>query len=87
MGTDAEARRNPDGEGVLVYVPRTRFWGVERKLVWLVIDGQAFPLNGASATVTPSLPWPREAPEGVWKKTGLDPYQATKTIELLWGKS
>ena len=71
--TDFASLSNPHGEGAIVYVPnRTLFNGVERKLAWFVIDGKAFNLNGAAASLTPDLPWPREAAPAVWARTGLD---------------
>jgi hypothetical protein len=48
LGVDASALKtlpNPKGEGTFVYVPETRLNGVERKVVWLVIDNQAYPLT------------------------------------------
>ena len=82
--SDLQALRNPKGQGVLVYVPKTRFAGVERYVVWMVIDGKAYALNGPTKKVTPDLHWPRDAPNGTWKKTGLDPYQATEAINLVF---
>jgi hypothetical protein len=41
-------------------VPRTDYAGVNRNLLWLVLDGKGFALNGRSKTAAPSLPWPRE---------------------------
>jgi hypothetical protein len=80
-----QSRPNPKGEGTFVYVPQTRFHGVERYVIWLVIDRQAFALNGATkGSVTPMLPWPREAPPGVWERTGLSPYSATEAIEIVF---
>jgi hypothetical protein len=80
------SRPNPKGDGTFVYVPKTRFYGVERKVVWLVIDNQAYPLNGATrGTVTPRLAWPREAPAAVWQRTGLDPYWAAEANGIVFG--
>ena len=39
---------NPKGEGTFVYVPQTRYSGVERYVIWLVIEEKAFPLNGVT---------------------------------------
>ena len=47
---------NPKGEGTFVYVPQTRYSGVERYVIWLVIEDRAFALNGATKNITPSLP-------------------------------
>lgn len=46
--SDLDVKINPKGQGVFVYVPQTRFNGVSRYLLWLVIDDQGFALNGAS---------------------------------------
>lgn len=81
---DLEAIGNPHGEGQIVFVPTTRFHGVRRPIVWLVIDDEAFTLNSPSKLVTPTLLWPREAKVGVWQRTGLDPYQAMAAIESVW---
>ncbi len=83
---DLRSKDNPKGEGVFVYVPQTRFYGVKRNIIWLVIEGQAYPLNGPTKTLISSLAWPREAPEEVWDKTGLNPYTPTEAIEIVFGK-
>ena len=75
---------NPRGEGTFVYVPQTRYSGVERNVVWLVIEERAFPLNGATKNVTPSLPWPREAPDDLWQRTGLDKFSASEAIQIVF---
>lgn len=89
LGIAAEDLRslpNPKGEGTFVYCPDTRFHGVERKVIWLVVEGQAYPLNGATkGTVTPSLLWPREAPEEQWRTTGLDPYSPAEALTIVFG--
>ncbi|MCL4191901.1 MAG: hypothetical protein KJZ87_09150 [Thermoguttaceae bacterium] len=82
---DLIAKPNPRGDGMLVYVAESRFDGVLRPLVWMVIEDQAYPLNSPSKGVTPSLPWPREGPEAVWKRTGLDPYSAGEAIDIVFG--
>jgi len=83
--SDLRAKPNPKGKGTFVYVQQTWFFGVERKLVWLVLDGKAFAINGASKGVTPSLPFPREAPTAKWKETGLDPLAATEALRIVFG--
>jgi hypothetical protein len=83
---DLRTLTNPKGEGTFVYSPQTRFNGVERYILWLVIDGRAFPLNGATkGTVTPTLPWPREAPKTLWSRTGLDPFAAQEALHIVFG--
>ena len=74
--SDLRETGNPRGSGTFVYVPQTRFYGVERFILWLVIDGAPFPLNGATKNVTPNLPWLRDAPESVWGLTGLGQYNS-----------
>ena len=75
---------NTNGQGVFVYSPQTSYQGVQRYVIWLVIEEIAFPLNGATKNITPSLPWPREAPEGVWERTGLDMFNASEAIEIVF---
>jgi hypothetical protein len=84
-GREFKTKPNPKGEGVYVYDHRTRFRGVKRYLIWLVVNHEAYSLNGSSKTLTPSLKWPREADQKVWKTTGLDPYMATESIEIVFG--
>ena len=85
-GREFRTKLNPKGEGVFVHDPRTRFSGVKRNLIWLVIDDTAYPLNGPSKMLTPSLRWPRETDEAIWRTTGLSPYMATEAIEIVFGK-
>lgn len=82
--SDLESMDNPKGDGTLVFIRETQFSGVERNFIWLVLDGNAHPLNGASKDVSPSLEWPRDVPETEWAKTGLDPYMATEAIEIVF---
>lgn len=84
--SDLREKPNPKGDGVFVYVPKTRFSGVERFVIWMVIDGQAYPLNGATKDVTPNLKWPREAPDSVWRRTNIDRFMASEAIEIVFGK-
>ena len=76
---------NPKGEGTFVYVPQTRYSGVERYVIWLVIENRAFALNGVTKIITPSLPWPREAPDDLWQRTGLEKFSATEAIQIVFG--
>ena len=85
-GAEFRTKPNPKGKGVFVYDPRTRFSGVERNLIWVVVRDQAHPLNGPSKMLTPSLKWPREADPVVWKSTGLDPFTATEAIKIVFEK-
>ncbi|MEW5884359.1 MAG: hypothetical protein AB1725_09085 [Armatimonadota bacterium] len=60
-GQEFRVKGNPVGPGCFVYDPRTRFAGVERYLVWLVLDdSRAYALNSPAKMVTPSLKWPRD---------------------------
>ena len=83
---DLRSLPNPRGEGTFVYSPQTRFAGVERRIIWIVLEDRAIPLNGATkGSVTPDLPWPREVPEPLWSRTGLSPYSATEALEIVFG--
>lgn len=84
-GAEFKTKPNPKGTGVFVYDPRTRFDGVQRNLVWLVVEDEAYPLNGASKTLTPKLKWPRDVAPSLWKQTGLDPYSATEALKIVFG--
>lgn len=86
-GAEFKAIDNPKGEGFIVYDPRTEFSGVERYLLWVVIDDTAYALNGPSKMVTPGLKWPRDANPESWKKTGIDQYNgASEIIAVVFGK-
>jgi hypothetical protein len=83
---DLRAKKNPKGDGFFVYVPQTRYSGVERHVIWMVVDSKAFALNSPSKMVTPSLPWPREADDATWSKTGINKFNgASEAIEILFG--
>lgn len=83
---DLRAKKNPKGDGFFVYVPQTRYSGVERHMIWMVIDPKAFALNGPSKMVTPSLPWPREGDDATWNKTGINKFTgASEAVEILFG--
>lgn len=83
--SDLALKVNPKGAGTFVYVAQTRFGDVERNLLWLVLDGRAYALNGPSKLLTPNLPWPRDAEGSVWKTTGLNQYSATEAIAIVFG--
>ncbi len=83
---DLREKPNPKGDGVLVFVPQTRFSGTERFIIWMVIDEQAYPLNGATKNLTPNLKWPREVPDTIWERTYLNPFMANEAIEIVFGK-
>jgi hypothetical protein len=85
--SDLESKVNPKGAGTFVYVAQTRFRDVERNLVWLVLDGRAYALNGPSKMLTPGLPWPREGDESAWKATGLNQFSATEAMAIVFGSA
>lgn len=71
---------NPEGTGAFVFVPEFRVKGTEytRKVIWFVLDGKVYCLNGATkGSVTPRLPYPREDPEADWESTGHSMYGIT----------
>ena len=81
---DLAVMENPKGEGQFVYIPQVQErLGRPTNLLWVVVGGQAYAVNGPSKNLTSGLPWPREAPEGVWDTTGLD--GTTDTIRLVFG--
>ena len=86
-GAEFKTMDNPKGEGVFVYDPRTKFYGTKRYLIWMVINDVAYPLNGPSKMVTPSLKWPRDANPGTWEKTGLDQFMSSDAIEIVFGET
>jgi hypothetical protein len=83
--SDLAVMENPRGEGHLVYVPRTQFEEGRRFLIWLVIDGEAYTINGQTHNLTPEIPFPSAAGAERWARTGLDPNRATGTLELVFG--
>ena len=84
---DLRSMPNPKGKGTFVFVPQTRFHGVERLIFWLVLDGKVYPLNGPTrGTVTPTLPPPYDVPETVWKKAGLPAQPTQEALEIVFGK-
>lgn len=76
---------NPKGDGTFVYVKQTRFSGVERFIIWLVLDGTAYALNGATESVIPPLDQTRFAGPTVWAPTGLGQFQTTEAFEIIFG--
>jgi len=83
---DLQAIKNPVGEGIFVYIPQTEFYGVERFFLWMVIDNNAYAINGATKDLTPLLNFPRDADEKVWEKTGLNKYSASEAIEIVFNE-
>jgi len=82
---DLVTKKSPKGEGTFVYVPQKRFSGVERYVIWMVVDSKAYSLNSPSKMVTPSLPWPREGDDATWNKTGIDKFSgASEAIKIIF---
>lgn len=73
---------NPRGEGDFVFSDRSRFYGVRRFYVWVVLDGEAFPLNGSSMDVSLNLRWPRMI-EGWKERTGLSPFSPAQDADRI----
>lgn len=68
---DLRITPNPRGAGLFVYVPKTDYFGVERKFIWFANAGEIAKLNGATHSLSPSLPWPREAAFELWNESNL----------------
>lgn len=84
---DLRSISNPRGQGTFVFCPTKDFHGTERLILWLVLNGQPFPLNGATkGSVTPNLPWSREVPKEQWSTTGLDPYSPKEALKIVFGE-
>jgi len=84
--TSLEVIDNPRGTGQIVYVPEVQErLGQPGNLLWVVLDDQAYAVNGTSKNVTPLLPFPREAPEAVWDASGLDRFSASETMAIVFG--
>jgi hypothetical protein len=81
---ELKVMKNPRGEGELVFVERTLFEEGPRYLVWLVLDGTAYTINGQTHNLTPDLPFPSAAGAERWAQTGLDPNRATETLALVF---
>lgn len=87
MMLDLQEKPNPKGVGTLVYLPADKCKTVAARPVWLVVDEAGYPLNAPAKQITPTLPWPREAPAGAWEATGLDPYVATEAFKIVYGEA
>jgi hypothetical protein len=65
----------------------TRFVGIERYVIWMVVDSKGYALNSPSKMVTPSLLWSRDADEKPWNRTGINKFNgASEAIDILFGK-
>lgn len=45
---DLRSISSPKGEGTFVYVPKTRFHGVKRLILWLVLEGGSVSAQGVA---------------------------------------
>ena len=81
---DFKFLENPVGEGIFIYEPETRFFGVERFFIWVYLNNNIYVVNGATRDVTPNLPVARDVPYEVWKSTKLSPYSAVDLIGYIF---
>ena len=75
---------NPIGEGIFIYEPETRFFGVERYFIWVYLNNNIYVVNGATRSVTPNILVARDVPFEVWDSTNISPYSATDLIEYIF---
>ena len=81
------AMKNPNGDGVFVYIPRIEIAGYERYFVWFVKRDKAFALNGPAITATPDLQRPQAAGYEVWQGTGLSKSNVTdQAMRVVYGQ-
>ena len=79
-----KTKPNPNGDGIFVYVQGTNFYGVKRNISWIVVDGRAFPVNGATmGCVTPNLKFPREV-KGICERTGVGSHNVADVIKTIF---
>jgi hypothetical protein len=84
---DLVAKKNPVGEGTFVYVPRTEFSGVERHVIWIVMDGKAYALTGPAKLLTPTLTTPAQATDTEWADTGVNRLNAEQdAVKIVFDK-
>ncbi len=84
---DLSLKKNPHGSGAFVYAGKTKYTGVERLFLWFVRGNTALKLNGATHNLTPSLPFPRDAPLDFWDGTGLSSSNVTETgLDVAFGR-
>ena len=84
---DLKQKPNPRGKGTFVFVPQTRFWGMERFFIWFVNGRHASKLSGATNKLTPNLPFPRHADYEIWKDSGLKSSEATSFgLKVVFGR-
>ena len=75
---------NTVGDGVFIYEPETRFFGVERYFVWVVLDNHIILINGATKNMTPNLPYSREVPSELWNRTNLNTSSTSQILGFLF---
>ena len=86
---DLRVRPNPYASGRFVYAPKTRCFdfSVLRKFIWFVKDDNALKLTGATHALTPSLPFPFDAPLDLWDGTGLSASSVnTRGLKLVFDR-
>ena len=76
---DIAVASNSKGKGFFIYVPRIRFSGVERNIIWFVNGDKAVKLNGATNLVTPKLPFPQDAYPAIFDGSNLTLENITET--------
>ena len=81
---DFQYLENPIGEGIFIYEPETKFFGVERYFIWVYLNNNIYVVNGATRGVTPNILVARDVPAEVWDPTNLSSYSATKLIEYIF---
>ncbi len=82
---DLKASKNPNGDGIFVYTKKHDGAGIERKALWLVFEGEVFPLNSTAKELTPGLKWPEEIMPTDWQMTGLNMYSFHKPMQYIFG--
>ena len=75
---------NPIGEGIFIYDPSTRFFGVERYFIWVYINEEIYVVNGATRSVTPKIPVCDEASPEVWELTNISINPASDLIDFIF---
>ena len=81
---DFKYLENPVGEGIFIYEPETRFFGVERFFIWVYLNNNIYVVNGATRGVTPNILVARDVPSEEWDSTNISPYSATDLIEYIF---
>ena len=75
---------NPIGEGIFIYEPETKFFGVERNFIWVFLNDNIYVVNGATRDITPNILVARDVPSEVWESTKISPYSAIDLIGYIF---